>query len=803
MFLLVLLPRVCMAGEADIVLPQFSDAQISLLSWIGYSVCILGMLFSAYQYKKIKNLPSHSSMTDVSSNIYNTCKAYMRKQGKLLMKLFVMVAIVEVYYFWYLQGRTFTDVLLILLLTIVGMLGSYTVAWFGIRINTIANNKMAFSSLENKPIKLLNIPLDSGMAIGVMLVSLELSIMISILLFMPRHLAGVSFIGFAIGESLAASVLRIAGGIFTKIADVGADMMKNIFHLPEDSAKNPAVIADCTGDNAGDSVGPTADGFETYGVTGVALIVFIVSSSVPGMSESTSVAIQTTLLMWMFMVRVVTVITSVGSWWINRLITNTNYRKKELKNFEAPLTSLVWITSISSIVVTYMVSYWMLSSLPDGLWITFATLVSLGTFSAACIPELTKLFTSMRSAHVQEIVNASREGASLTVLAGLVAGYFSAFWKGLTVCMVMFVAMVLSMNHLSQIMGYPLFCAFGLVAFGLLNMGPVTIATDSYGPVTDNSQSIYELSLVWTIVNIKESVLKNFGFTPNFERAKYLLELNDSAGNTFKATAKPVLIATAAIGTVTMIFSLILLIKNTLGVDPDQILSFTNGYTIIGSLMGGAFIYWFSGANIQAVSAGASRAVDFIKRNITLDANADSRASNEASKRVVEICTEYAQKGMLNIFCATFFLVLAISFFSGYRDMGADTPAHVYGAVSLFISFLLSTTFFGLLQAISTANAGGALDNAKKHVEVVMAEKNTPLHEAVVTGDIVGDPLKDTLATSINPIIKFSALFGVLGMSISTSPKFYHLAPWIGAIFLLIALLFIYRSFYKMRAVVS
>ena len=669
--------------------------------------------------------------------------------------------------------------------TIVGILGSYSVAWFGIRMNTLANSRMAFASLERKPIKLLNIPINAGMSIGVVLISMELIMMLIILLFVPGEYAGASFIGFAIGESLGASALRIAGGIFTKIADIGSDLMKVIFKIGEDDPRNPGVIADCTGDNAGDSVGPTADGFETYGVTGVALIAFILLAV-------TDVEYQVQLLAWIFLMRILMIVTSVVSFWINSAISNAKYKNADELDFEKPLTSLVWITSLLSIAVTFIVSYIFIGDLPHNLWLTLSIIISAGTLGAALIPEFTKIFTSPKSRHVEEVVEASKEGgASLNILSGLVAGNFSALWQGVVFFLLMFIAYLASNYGLGEIMIYPSVFAFGLVAFGMLGMGPVTIAVDSYGPVTDNAQSIYELSLIEDQENVVEEVEKEFGFKPDFEKAKYYLEANDSAGNTFKATAKPVLIGTAVVGATTMIFSLILVIQHTLGVQPEQLLSLLNPYTILGFILGGAVIYWFTGASIQAVTTGASRAVQFIKNNINLDPNAEKKADIEKSKEVVRICTVYAQRGMFNIFVALFLFALGFAFISA--------PAGRVDAVALFVSYLIAIAVFGLFQAVFMANAGGAWDNAKKVVEVDMQEKGTPLHEATVVGDTVGDPYKDTSSVALNPIIKFTTLFGLLAMEISLAEQFRNIAPYFGVAFLLIALYFVYRTFYNMR----
>ncbi len=758
-----------------------------LLYW-GFLVTGLGMLFGLYQYNKVKKIKAHKSMLDVADVIYQTSKTYLLQQGKFLIALFVIIGIVVAFYFGFLQDMKVWNVLMILGWTVLGILGSYGVAWFGIRMNTLANSRMAFASLERKPLKLLNIPLNAGMSIGVMLISLELTMMLIILLFVPGNLAGASFIGFAIGESLGASVLRIAGGIFTKIADIGADLMKVIFKIEEDDPRNPGTIADCVGDNAGDSVGPTADGFETYGVTGVALIAFIVL----GVFKQ----YQIQFLEWIFVMRIMMIITSVIAFYINNALAAAKYSHADDLDFEQPLTSLVWISSILSIIMTFIVSYFTLGNLPHDLWLTFSIIMSAGTFGAAIIPEFTKIFTSPKSRHVKEIVTASREGgASLNILSGLVAGNFSAFWMGFIFFVLMFVGYFVSNYGLSNFMEYQAVFAFGLVAFGFLSMGPITIAVDSYGPVTDNAQSIYELSLIEENKDrVTLEIEKEFGFKPDFEKAKYYLEANDGAGNTFKATAKPVLIGTAVVGATTMIFSLILVIKDilppthTLG----DILNILNPYTIIGLLIGGAVIYWFTGASIQAVTTGAYRATAFIKKNINLDPNAEKKASLETSREVVHICTVYAQTGMINIFIVIF------SFAMAFALLAAPANGN-YQAISLFISYLISIAFFGLYQAIFMANAGGAWDNAKKVVEVDLNEKGTPLHDATIVGDTVGDPYKDTSSVSLNPIIKFTTLFGLLAMEISISQNFRNVAPYFGFLFLAIALIFVYRSFYNMR----
>lgn len=782
----LLMPAASFASEADLVIPELTSDQNQLL-YFGIIICVLGLLFGLYQFFQVKRLPAHKSMLDVAQIIFETCKTYLIQQGKFLIILFVFIAICIGFYFGYLSGQSVGGVALILMWTVIGILGSYGVAWFGIRMNTLANSRMAFASLEKNPLKLLNIPLNAGMSIGVLLICVELIMMIIIFLFVPREYAGASFIGFAIGESLGASALRIAGGIFTKIADIGSDLMKVVFKIKEDDPRNPGVIADCTGDNAGDSVGPTADGFETYGVTGVALISFIVLAV-------TGVELQATLLVWIFVMRILMILTSIGAYYINKVISNIRFAGKENMDFEKPLTSLVWITSIFSIIVTFIASYFLIGYLEDGLWITLSIIISFGTLGAALIPEFTKIFTSPKSKHVNEVVTASKEGgASLTILSGLVAGNFSAFWQGMVFFVLMLGAYFASLNIDSSIMGYSAIFAFGLVAFGMLGMGPVTIAVDSYGPVTDNAQSIYELSLIEENKEENERQIQNeFGFKPDWERAKLYLEENDGAGNTFKATAKPVLIGTAVVGATTMIFSLILVLEKS-GVDLNAVLNLLNPYTILGFLCGGAVIYWFTGASTQAVTTGAYSAVEYIKKNIDLDENASLSASTEKSKQVVQICTEYAQKGMYNIFIAVFCFALAFAFLAS-PGLSPDAPA-------FFISYLLSIAFFGLYQAIFMANAGGAWDNAKKVVEVDLREKGTPLHDATVVGDTVGDPFKDTSSVALNPIIKFTTLFGLLAMEIAIVETFQAAAPYIGVIFLLVALYFVWRSFFKMRIV--
>lgn len=791
------------AGEADLKVPQ-EIKQHTILYW-GFLVTLLGALFGLYQYSKVKKLPSHKSMLDIAEVIYQTCRAYLKQQGRFLAILFLFIGAAVAAYFGFLaedeNGNALFGiggVLLILTWTVIGILGSYAVAAFGIRMNTLANSRMAFASLRRKPLNLLNIPLDAGMSIGVVLICVELLMMLIILMFMPGELAGACFIGFAIGESLGASALRIAGGIFTKIADIGSDLMKVVFKIGEDDPRNPGVIADCTGDNAGDSVGPTADGFETYGVTGVALVSFILLAVTGGES------LKVELLVWIFVMRILMVITSIVAFYINGAITKAQYSGKEDMDFEKPLTNLVWITSLLSILVTYIASYFLIRDLGNGnLWWILSTIISCGTIGGALIPEFTKIFTSPKSQHVQEVVSAGKEGgASLVILSGLVAGNFSAFWKGMIFVLLMFIAFVASIYGLDSIMIYPSVFAFGLVAFGLLGMGPVTIAVDSYGPVTDNAQSVYELSLIESEPGIDNEIERDFGFKPDWEKSKYYLEANDGAGNTFKATAKPVLIGTAVVGATTMIFSLILMIKKSLGVEPEMILNLLNPYTILGFMLGGAVIYWFTGASTQAVTTGAYRAVEYIKKNINLDPNAPKKADAAKSVEVVKICTQYAQKGMFNIFIGIFFFALAFACFSSPESIGGMAGGAIKTStspVSLFVSYLIGIAVFGLYQAVFMANGGGCWDNAKKVVEVDLKAKGTPLHDATVVGDTVGDPFKDTSSVALNPIIKFTTLFGLLAMEISISESFRHIAPYVGLVFLFIALAFVWRSFYKMR----
>lgn len=788
--LMLMLTATCatplLASEADLVIPE-SIHEFGFLHW-GFLVTLLGFIFGIYYFAKTKALPVHERMEDIGEVIYKTCSTYLKQQGKFLATLFIFIGVIVALYFGVLsEGTTTGGVLLILLWTIIGICGSYGVAAYGIRMNTYANARMAFASLKRNPLNLLNIPLNAGMSIGVMLVCVELFLMLVILLFMPTNLAGSCFVGFAIGESLGASALRIAGGIFTKIADIGSDLMKVIFKIGEDDPRNPGVIADCTGDNAGDSVGPTADGFETYGVTGVALVSFVLLA-VP------NAAAQTQLLIWIFSMRILMAVTSVVAFYINKGVSNAKYGGNEDLDFEAPLTNLIWIASILSIIATYAVSYFQLASMGNDLWWIFATIISLGTLGAAVIPEITKVFTSPKSGHVLEVVKASHHGgASLNILSGFVTGNFSGFWTGLVFVLLMFVGYAASINIEESLMSYPAIFAFGLIAFGMLGMGPVTIAVDSYGPVTDNAQSVYELSLIEDMPNKDQEIEQNYGFTPDWEKSKYYLEQNDGAGNTFKATAKPVLIGTAVVGAATMIFSIILVIKNVLGIDPASVLNILNPYTILGFLLGGCVIYWFTGASTQAVTVGANRAVAFIKDHIKLDPNAPKKADSKSSVEVVKICTQYAQKGMWNIFIAIFFFALGFACLASPASIGGNN------AVSLFVSYLISIALFGLFQAVFMANAGGSWDNAKKVVEVDLALKGTDLHDASVVGDTVGDPFKDTSSVSLNPIIKFTTLFGLLAMEMAISESFRELAPYFGILFVLIAIVFVWRSFYKMR----
>lgn len=777
-----------LAGEADLVVPSIRDISSNSYNLLlaGMIISVAGLIFGFIEYLRIKKLEVHTAMAEVGNTIFETCKTYLVQQGKFLLVLEVLIGLCIAFYFGCLQNMGWKGVVTILAWSVIGILGSYAVAWFGIRMNTLANARTAFASLKGNPLNILNIPLKAGMSIGVLLVSVELILMLTILLFVPGHLAGACFIGFAIGESLGASALRVAGGIFTKIADIGSDLMKIQFGIKEDDPRNPGVIADCTGDNAGDSIGPTADGFETYGVTGVALVSFILLAVI-GQEN------QVQLLTWIFVMRFLMIVTSVVAYWINGIVDRIYAKNTEKFDFEKPLTNLVWLTSVLSIAMTFGVSYWLLAPLGGSLWLVLSAIISCGTLGAALIPEFTKIFTSPKAKHTEEVVTASKEGgASLTILSGIVAGNFSAFWIGMVIVMLMGIAYFASLYIPASMMSYSSVFAFGLVAFGFLGMGPVTIAVDSYGPVTDNAQSVYELSLIEDVPNVSEEIEKDYGFKPDFENAKQYLEENDGAGNTFKATSKPVLIGTAVVGATTMIFSLILVIQNTLGIQPEAILNMLNPYTLLGLLTGGAVIYWFSGASMQAVTTGAYRATEYIKDNIKLD-DANSKSANVAnSKEVVKICTQYAQKGMTNIFISLFTFALALACLSAPT---ASTSA----PVAFFVSYLIAIAVFGLFQAVFMANAGGCWDNAKKIVEVDMKEKGTPLHEATVVGDTVGDPFKDTSSVAMNPIIKFTTLFGLLAMEIAISESFRNIAPIAGWIFLIIALIFVIRSFYGMR----
>lgn len=774
-----------LASEADLVVPSIKDANPDFYTYllIGIGISVIGLVFGFVEFFRIKKLDVHSKMSEVGNTIFETCKTYLIQQGKFLFVLEVLIGLCIAFYFGYLQHMPLNHVLIILAWSVIGILGSYAVAWFGIRMNTLANARTAFVSLKGNPLNILNIPLKAGMSIGVCLVSVELILMLTILLFVPGEIAGACFIGFAIGESLGASALRVAGGIFTKIADIGSDLMKIQFGIKEDDPRNPGVIADCTGDNAGDSVGPTADGFETYGVTGVALVSFILLA-VAGEAN------QVQLLTWIFVMRFLMIVTSVVAYWINGVADRIYAAKTSKFDFEKPLTNLVWLTSILSIVMTFGVSKWLLSDMGGNLWLILSAIISCGTLGAALIPEFTKIFTSPKAKHTEEVVTASREGgSSLTILSGIVAGNFSAFWIGMVIVLLMGLAYYASTFIPENVMIYSSVFAFGLVAFGFLGMGPVTIAVDSYGPVTDNAQSVYELSLIEDVS--ADEIEKEYGFKPDFENAKKYLEENDGAGNTFKATSKPVLIGTAVVGATTMIFSLILVIKSTLGIEPEMILNMLNPYTLLGLLSGGAVIYWFSGASMQAVTTGAYRATEYIKDNITLDDEGCKCANVANSKEVVKICTQYAQKGMINIFIALFAFALAFACLSA--PVGGSAP------VAFFVSYLVAIAVFGLFQAVFMANAGGCWDNAKKIVEVDLAEKGTPLHEATVVGDTVGDPFKDTSSVAMNPIIKFTTLFGLLAMEIAISENFRNVAPIAGWVFLIISLVFVIRSFYAMR----
>lgn len=775
-----------LASEADLVVPNIKNANPDFYTYllIGIAISVIGLVFGFIEFFRIKKMAVHERMAEVGNTIFETCKTYLVQQGKFLFVLEVLIGLCIAFYFGYLQHMPLKNVLIILAWSVIGILGSYAVAWFGIRMNTLANARTAFVSLKGNPLNILNIPLKAGMSIGVCLVSVELILMLTILLFVPGEIAGACFIGFAIGESLGASALRVAGGIFTKIADIGSDLMKIQFGIKEDDPRNPGVIADCTGDNAGDSVGPTADGFETYGVTGVALVSFILLA-VAGEAN------QVQLLTWIFVMRFLMIVTSVVAYWINGVADRIYAARTKKFDFEKPLTNLVWLTSVLSIVMTFSVSKWLLADMGGNLWLILSAIISCGTLGAALIPEFTKIFTSPKAKHTEEVVTASREGgSSLTILSGIVAGNFSGFWIGMVIVLLMGLAYFASTFIPADIMIYSSVFAFGLVAFGFLGMGPVTIAVDSYGPVTDNAQSVYELSLIEDCSS--DDIEKEYGFKPDFENAKKYLEENDGAGNTFKATSKPVLIGTAVVGATTMIFSLILVIKSTLGIEPEMILNMLNPYTLLGLLSGGAVIYWFSGASMQAVTTGAYSATEYIKDNIKLD-DANSKSANVAnSKEVVKICTQYAQKGMVNIFIALFAFALAFACLSA--------PSGVTSApVAFFVSYLIAIAVFGLFQAVFMANAGGCWDNAKKIVEVDLAEKGTPLHEATVVGDTVGDPFKDTSSVAMNPIIKFTTLFGLLAMEIAISENFRNIAPIAGWIFLVVALVFVIRSFYAMR----
>jgi K(+)-stimulated pyrophosphate-energized sodium pump len=793
------LPALAFGSEANLVLPDLASQSFlgidgKTLLMIGIVVSALGLVFGAVQYNQLKNLPVHKSMLEISELIYETCKQYMVTQGKfiLVLELFIGAVIAAYFSMAHVDGKaaewpTAVRVIIILGFSLIGIAGSYGVAWYGIRVNTFANSRAAFASLMGKPFPTYDIPLKAGMSIGMMLISVELLLMLMILVFVPPELAGSCFIGFAVGESLGASALRIAGGIFTKIADIGSDLMKIVFKIKEDDARNPGVIADCTGDNAGDSVGPSADGFETYGVTGVALITFILLAA-------PSPAVQVQLLVWIFAMRVMMVVTSFISYALNNVYQKGKYASVDKMNFEHPLTQLVILTSVLSVVVTFVASYLLIPNLngDSTMWWKLSLIITCGTAAGALIPELVKAFTSTESRHVREVVTASKEGgASLNVISGLVAGNFSGYWMGVTLVALMGVAYWVSMQGLGQLFVQgvvdpsPVF-AFGLVAFGFLGMGPVTIAVDSYGPVTDNAQSVYELSLIETIPGIKEEVKKDFGFEPNFEKGKEYLEENDGAGNTFKATAKPVLIGTAVVGATTMIFAIIFSITNGLKTDL-YLLSILHAPFLLGLVMGGAMIYWFTGASMQAVSTGAYRAVEFIKQNIKLDGAA--KASVADSRKVVEICTQYAQKGMFNIFLAIFFGTLAFACFETY----------------FFIGYLISSALFGLYQAVFMANAGGAWDNAKKLVETELKAKGTDLHAATVVGDTVGDPFKDTSSVALNPVIKFTTLFGLLAVELaielqkSNAQSGRTITLALSAIFFVISAFFVYRSFYGMR----
>jgi K(+)-stimulated pyrophosphate-energized sodium pump len=770
-------------GEANLIIPDLSSVQFfgmpgTTLLYGGLVICALGLLFGLAIYTKLKNMAVHASMREISELIYETCKTYLITQGKFILILEIFIGAVIALYFGVLQDFSIDRVIIILVFSLIGIAGSYGVAWFGIRVNTFANSRTAFAALRGKPYPCYAIPLSAGMSIGMLLISVELVIMLGILLFIPGEYAGPCFIGFAIGESLGAAALRIAGGIFTKIADIGADLMKIVFNVKEDDARNPGVIADCTGDNAGDSVGPSADGFETYGVTGVALISFIVLAV-------TEPSVQVQLLVWIFVMRIMMVVASGVSYLINGAIAKARYENVDKMNFEAPLTFLVWLTSILSVVLTFIVSKFMIPDLGDGtLWWKLSAVITCGTLAGAIIPEFVKVFTSTESRHTKEVVTSSREGGpSLNILSGLVAGNFSAYWLGMTIMGLMTVAYYISLEGLGDLMLAPAVFAFGLVAFGFLGMGPVTIAVDSYGPVTDNAQSVFELSTIEQNPTAPAEIQSQHGFAVNYEKAKHFLEENDGAGNTFKATAKPVLIGTAVVGATTMIFSIIVALTNGLQ-ENIQSLSILHPPFLLGLITGGAIIYWFTGASMQAVTTGAYRAVEFIKAN--MDLTSTKAASVADSKKVVEICTKYAQAGMFNIFLTVFFATLAFAFYEPF----------------FFIGYLVSIAVFGLYQAIFMANAGGAWDNAKKIVEVELKQKGTPLHAATVVGDTVGDPFKDTSSVALNPIIKFTTLFGLLAVELAvslTAQRGTTLTHTLAAVFFVISAFFVYRSFYGMR----
>jgi K(+)-stimulated pyrophosphate-energized sodium pump len=789
-------------GEANLVIPDLNSVQFlgmggkTLLSY-GLIVCVAGLLFALTIYSRLKRMPVHSSMREISELIYETCKTYLQTQGKFILLLWLFIGVIAAIYFGKLAATTDAagnvvhgfpplKVSVILLFSLIGIAGSYAVAWFGIRVNTFANSRTAFASLRGKPYPCYAIPLQAGMSIGMLLIAVELLLMLVILLFIPRDYAGPCFIGFAIGESLGAAALRVAGGIFTKIADIGADLMKIVFKIKEDDARNPGVIADCTGDNAGDSVGPSADGFETYGVTGVALITFILLAVTPATAGAAFESVQVQLLVWIFVMRIVMIIASGASYLLNEMVVKARYGNADQMNYEHPLTQLVWVTSLVSVALTYLVSYFLIPDLGDGtLWWKLSTIITCGTLAGAIIPELVKIFTSVDSRHTREVVTSSREGGpSLNILSGLVAGNFSAYWLGFAMLALMGIGYLVAMQGVGALMMAPAVFAFGLVAFGFLGMGPVTIAVDSYGPVTDNAQSVFELSTIEQIPSARAEIKNEHGFDVDYGRAKHLLEENDGAGNTFKATAKPVLIGTAVVGATTMIFAIIVAL--TQGLQPELVtnLSILHPPFLLGLIAGGAVIYWFTGASIQAVTTGAYRAVEFIKANIKLEGT--TKASVADSKKVVEICTQYAQKGMFNIFLVVFFSTLAFAFLEPF----------------FFIGYLVSIALFGLFQAIFMANAGGAWDNAKKIVEVELKQKGTALHDATVVGDTVGDPFKDTSSVAMNPIIKFTTLFGLLAVELAVSlsgSQGTRFTSILAGVFFVLSMVFVWRSFYAMR----